>query len=65
MSDLGDASCDSFLRNDAVAAHGRVQRGNKNARLAAGVRHDALELLLGDGHRFFPGKKIPLDGGGW
>jgi len=29
----------------------------------AGVGHDLQQLLLGDGHRYSPGKKIPAEAG--
>ena len=57
MTDLGKEGRLTLWRIDLAVSHGRVQGGYKNARLAAGVGHDALELLLGNGHSVSQTKK--------
>lgn len=50
MPDLHDEHGETLRADDPVMLHGRVQCGNKNTRLAAGVWNDLQQLLLGDGH---------------
>ena len=64
VPDLGDECGGTRCADDAVTVHGRVQDWNKNAGLAAGVREDLQQLLLGNRHGFFPDKKYPLMAGG-
>ena len=50
VTDLGQERRLALRRIDLPMGHGGVEWRNKNARLAAGVRHDLLQLLFGNKH---------------
>lgn len=60
VTDLRQKRGLAFRRVDLSMGHGCVEGGYKNARLAAGVGHDALQLLFSDGHTNSRHKKAAL-----
>jgi len=55
MTDLGNEGSHALWTYDLVMPHPSVERGNKNARWAAGVREALQQLLSGEGHAFLQG----------